>query len=96
MLSICFNCCIKLWKNQKLPRKNKNIEPFIDQCNWDEKNFQSDQKDWKEFESNNKAIALNVLYVPHNTKKIRHAYKSKYNLNCENQVILLMITDGSK
>ena len=25
---------------------------------------------------------------------IRHAYKSKYNKECENQVILLMITDG--
>ena len=34
--------------------------------------------------------------MPHNTEKIRHAYKSKYNLNCENQVILLMITDGEK
>ena len=29
-------------------------------------------------------------------KKIRHAFKSKYNLNRENQVILLMITDGKK
>ena len=29
-------------------------------------------------------------------KKIRHAYKSKYNLKRENQVILLMITDGEK
>ena len=34
--------------------------------------------------------------MPHNTEKIRHAYKSKYNLECENQVILLMITDGKK
>ena len=33
---------------------------------------------------------------PHNTKKIRHAYKSKYNLKRKNQVILLMITDGTK
>ena len=41
-----------------------------------------------------KSIALNILYVPHNTEKIRHAYKSKYNLTRENQVILLMITDG--
>ena len=32
--------------------------------------------------------------MPHNTEKIRHAYKSKYNLSRENQVILLMITDG--
>ena len=29
-------------------------------------------------------------------KKIRHAYKSKYNLNRKNQEILLMITDGEK
>ena len=34
--------------------------------------------------------------MPHNTKEIRHTYKSKYNLECENQVILLMITDGKK
>ena len=50
----------------------------------------------KKFESNNKSVALNVLYVPHNTEKIRHGYKSKYNLNRENQVIILMITDGEK
>ena len=34
--------------------------------------------------------------MPHKTEKIRHAYKSKYNLIRENQVILLMITDGEK
>ena len=34
--------------------------------------------------------------MPHNTEKIRYAYKSKYNLTRENQVILLMITDGEK
>ena len=32
--------------------------------------------------------------MSHNTEKIRHAYKSKYNLTRENQVIPLMITDG--
>ena len=45
---------------------------------------------------NNKSIALNILYVPYNTKEIRHLYKSKHNLNRENQVILLMITDSKK
>ena len=34
--------------------------------------------------------------MPHNTEKIRHAYKLKYNLELENQVILLTITDGKK
>ena len=41
-------------------------------------------------------IYFNILYVCHNTEKIRHAYKSKYNLKRKNQVILLMITDGEK
>ena len=47
-------------------------------------------------ELNNKSIALNILYVPHNTEEIRHAYKSKYNLKRENQVIFLMITSSEK
>ena len=34
--------------------------------------------------------------MSHNNEKIRHAYKSKYNLERENQEILLMITDGRK
>ena len=56
----------------------------------------SHSKDWKKFESNNKSVALNILYVPHNAKEIRHTYKSKYNLNRENQVVLLMIMDDEK
>ena len=58
--------------------------------------FPSQGKDWKKIDSNNKSIALNILYVPHNTEKIRHAYKSEYNLTRENQVIILIITDGEK
>ena len=34
--------------------------------------------------------------MPHNTRKIQVAYKSKQHLTCEKQVILLMITDGEK
>ena len=41
----------------------------------------------------NNEIALNILYVPHNTKKIEIAYKSKHNLTGEKQVILLMISN---
>ena len=44
----------------------------------------------------NKIIALTILYVPYNTEEIRHAYKSKYNSNRKNRVILLMIRDGKK
>ena len=45
---------------------------------------------------NIKTIALNILYIPQNTKEIRHACKSRYNLECENEVILLKITDDKK
>ena len=34
--------------------------------------------------------------MPHNTETMRHEHKSKHNLKRENQVILLMITDGKK
>ena len=34
--------------------------------------------------------------MPHNTEKIRLAYKSKPNFKREKQLILLMITDGKK
>ena len=83
-------------KNNNNHQRISKIEPFIDQYNWNKINFPSAGKDWKKFESKNKSIALNILHVPHNTEKIRHAYKSKYNLTRKNQVILLMITNGKK
>ena len=57
--------------------------------------FPSTSKDRKKFESNNE-VALNILYVPYNTKKINIAYKSKNSLTQERQVILLIISDGQK
>ena len=84
---------------EKIKRDHQRIskiKTFIDQYNWNEIDFPSTGKDWKKIELNNTSITLNILYVPHNTEKICHAYKSKYNLTCENQVILLMITDGEK
>ena len=76
-------------------RVNK-VKPFVDQYNWKDINFPSNVDDWKKLELNNKSIALNVLYVPEGEKTIRHAYKSKHNLTRENQVILLMISEGEK
>ena len=96
----CFRYALTVALNyEKINNNHKRIskiEPFIDQYNWNEINFPSTGKDWKKFESNNISIALNILYVPHNTEKICNAYKSKHNLARENQVILLMITDGKK
>ena len=53
------------------------IKPHINKYNWKEIEFPSHQENWKKFEQNNKAIALNILFVPYNTKTISLAYKSK-------------------
>ena len=96
----CFQYALTVALNyeqiKKGPQRITKIKSFIDQYNWKEIDFASYRKDWKKFELNNKSIALNILYVSHNTEEIRHANKSKYNVNRENQVILLMITDGEK
>ena len=78
--------------NKHLQRMPK-IKPFIDQYSWKDIDFPPTNKDWRKLEFNND-IALNILYIPHNTKKIQLAYRSKNNLTCDKQVILLMITDG--
>ena len=71
------------------------IKPF--NCyNWEGIEFPAGPKDWKKFEQNNKEIALNILFVPHNKKEIRSAYISKYNHKRKNQFILLMITDDGE
>ena len=72
------------------------IKPFISQYGWKNIDFPVTLKDWKKFESNNKSIALNVLFVLYNTKQIKLAYKSKDNHKRNNKLILLMITDGKK
>ena len=54
--------------------------------------FSSHQREWEEFEQNNTLIALNILFVPHNSEEIKLAYKSNYNKR-KNQVILLMISN---
>ena len=53
------------------------IKPFIDQYDWKEISFPSHKKHREIFELNKKSIALNILYVPYNSKEIRHAYKSR-------------------
>ena len=66
------------------------IKPLIEKYNWEDINFPSTSKDWKKIESNNE-FALNILYVPYNTKNINIAYKSKNNLTQERQIIFLLI-----
>ena len=95
----CFQCAITAALNhQNIDHHLKRIwklEPFINNYNWKDIDFPSHSKDWRKSECNNKTIALNMLYVPYNTKKIRQAYISKHNNERDTQVHLLMITDGT-
>ena len=95
----CFQYAVTLALNldnvDNHPERISIIKPFIDQYNWKDIDFPSTGKDRRKLELNND-IALNILYVPHNTRKTQVAYKSKQNLTCDKQVILLMITDGEK
>ena len=77
------------------PERISKIKSFINKYNWEDIDFPSTSKDWKKFESKSE-VALNILYIPHNTKKIPLGYKSKNNLTYDKQIILLMITDGEK
>ena len=96
----CFQYSITVALNhqniENHPERISNIKPFIDKYNWKGIDFPAGIKDWKKFERNNKTIALNILYIPPNTKTINLTYKSKYSRKRENQVVLLMITNGEK
>ena len=97
----CFQCALTAALNyqniKNHPERVSNLKPFIDQYNQKEKIFPPKQeKDWKNFESNNKSIALNILFVPYSTEEIARACMQKDNSKPENQVILLMITNGKK
>ena len=78
------------------PERISKLKPYINKYNWEGIEFPAGPKEWGKFERNNKTIALNVLYIPHNTKTISVAYRSEYNNKHKKQVILLMITNGKK
>ena len=91
----CFKYAITAALNHEKIKNNpyriSKLEPFINNYNWKDIKFPSHSKEWKKFEQNNKTIAINILFVPHNTKQIRPAYISKYNHKRDNQVNLLII-----
>ena len=61
------------------PEEIYNIKPLISKYNWKEIKFPSYKEDWNSFEKINKSTALNILFVPHDTKPIRPAYTSKHH-----------------
>ena len=74
----------------------KEFENIFKKIKHEDKDFSSHQRDWKNFEQNNKSIALNVLFASQNSEEITLVYKSEHNLERENKVLLLMINDDEK
>ena len=77
------------------PQRILNILPRKPKYNWNDIKFPAGHKDYSVFEKNNKGIALNILYIPHNIEEIRQSYISKHNETRNTHVNLLMITDGT-
>ena len=67
MLSIALNYD-EIGKN---PERVNKIKPFINQYDWSEINFPSHVGDWKNFELNNKSIALNVFVCSRRLKNYK-------------------------
>ena len=58
---------------EKDPQRISKLKSYINKYNWEWINFPAGSKDWKK--RNNDTIALNILYVKQNTKKISVVYK---------------------
>ena len=76
------------------PERISEIIPHINKYDCDHINFPFQRKDWETFERDNKDIALNILFVPHNKEIIHLQYRSKHIRTRKCQVVLLMIANG--
>ena len=90
----CFQYAITIALNyNKIKKKYLRKIKKVKQADTD---FSSHQTDWENFEQNNTSIALNVLFVSYNSEEVKLAYKSRYNNERKNHVILLMINGEAK
>ena len=64
----CFQYALTVALNHKQikshPERISEIKPLINQYDWKEVDFPMHSKDWIKLESNNKTIALNILFAP--------------------------------
>ena len=74
----------------------KKFENIFGKIKHADKYFSSHKRDWENFEQNNKSIALNMLFSSKDSKEVTLLYKSEYNLEQENKVLLLMINDDNE
>ena len=94
----CFQYAVTIALNygevEPHPERVSNIKPFINEYNWKGINYPSKIDDWKTFEKNNLTIAVNILYIEE--KEIWPAYILKINVDCEKQIMILMILNEEK
>ena len=76
--------------------KGKELENIFKRIRHEDMDFSSQARDWENFEQNNGAIALNVLFASQNSEEITLIYKSEHNYKRENNVLLLMIKYNEK
>ena len=74
----------------------KEFENIFKEIKHKDEDFLLRQRDWKNFEQNNKTIALNVLFALQNSKVIALVCKSEHKFKRENNALLLMINDNEK
>ena len=70
---------------EKDPQRISKLKPYINKYNWEGIDFPAGPKEWIKFEKNNKTIALNVLYIPRNTKTINVAYSQNIIIGRKNK-----------
>ena len=69
----------------------KEFEHIFKKIKHEDKDFSSRKRGWENFEQNNESIALIALFSSKDSEEITLLYKSEYNLQQENKVLLLMI-----
>ena len=65
------------------PERISKLKPYINKYNWKGIKFPAGPEEWIKFERNNKAIALNILFIRHNAKTIIVGYRSRHNNKCK-------------
>ena len=70
---------------EKDPQRISKLKPYINKYNWEGINFPAVSKEWQKFELKNDTVALNILYVKHNTKDISVVYRSNIIISVKNK-----------
>ena len=75
-------------KNNTRPNK---IRKYNDTFNWKNINFLPTEKDYKQFEIDNKEVNLNILAIKGDEKEIDYIYKSQFEPNRKYKLNLLLL-----